>query len=68
MPRNMQDLTLTEDQIHASCIGCAESQPLDHQGSPLIGIFKAFLMVLMSSQVKDHWIWCGSPGPHQVGN
>ena len=35
-PRSMWDLSSpTRDQICALCVGSLESQPLDHQGSPL---------------------------------
>ena len=43
--------SLTRDQTWASCIENSESYPLDHQGSPTVIIFNAFVLSMNAYQV-----------------
>ena len=56
----------TQDRTQAPCIGCPESEPLDHQGAPREDLFDALARYCLQKpfvravpiQVETHKLWC----------
>ena len=55
VPRGMWDLSSpTRDRTHTPCLGSVESQPLDHQGSPLSVFYSARKEMIKKTQKNAH--------------